>query len=359
MTSRWRTALHHPTTSLVAKSAIAAGGAFWLGSYVPGELGEYRYYAALGAYSMIYPAVSDSFRQAARAMSAILLGASLAVLVQLTAWTNPLTVALVVGSGVWLGTARWFRDQSTWLPVVALFVLAVGGAQPEGYAAAYVVQILLGAVVGLVVNFVLFPPLPTYELEVSMVELRRTLVSQFRGLASALEGDGAEGDDGEGARADLRELAPARERVRRAIDQAKRARRGNPRASRATTAHHALFDLGEALQRCSTIVESMALVILERRGEVAPDRSLRDAAVALLADLGELFDSAGEGPPAEERVEKVKLRVQDLLARSDSPEAHADETRYVAGAVAVTARDCVTAFVAAQRRSGPEAAQPT
>lgn len=366
--TRWRAAVHHPLTSLVGKSALAAGSAFWLGSFLPGELGEYRYYAALGAYSVIYPAVSDSLRQAARAMAAVLLGVVIAMVVQLAAWTNPLTVAVAVGVAVGLGAVRWLRDQASWVPVVALFVLAVGGARPEGYAAGYVAQLLLGALVGLAVNFLVFPPLPVHELESSILSLRQLLVLQLRALASAVAagrapgagtGTGSAASVGGPAGPDLRELVPARERVRRAVAEARRARQGNPRASRSTRIHLAFFDLGEALQRCSVDVESVARVMQDRGAEVARNDRLREETVTLLGGLADLLDLAVNDEPEDERVEAVSRQVTAILELVDSPALRGDETRYVVGSVAISARSCLEAFVAAQRRAGPDATRWT
>lgn len=353
----WRAAVHHPLTSLVGKSALAAGSAFWLGSFLPGQLGEYRYYAALGAYSVIYPAVSDSLRQAARTMTAVLLGVAIAMAMQLAAWTNPATVAVAVGVAVWLGAVRWLRDQASWVPVVALFVLAVGGARPEGYAAGYVAQLMLGALVGLAVNFLVFPPLPVHELESSILALRVQLVQQLRSLASwvAEESVALEPGAAEEGGADLTELVPARERVRKAIDEARRARQGNPRARRSTRVHRAFFDLGEALQRCSVDVESVARVMQDRVDGVAREERLREETVTLLNGLADLLDQPVTDEPDDERVEAVNQQIAAILEVVDSPALRGDEARYVVGSVAISARSCLEAFVAAQRRAGPDA----
>lgn len=346
-----RMAWHHPVSALAAKSAVAAGLAFWAGGLLPGDLGEYRYYAALGAYTVMYPSVSDSLTQAARAAVAVLLGALLAMVLQLTAWTNPATVGLAVGLGVLLGAWRWLRDQATWVPVVALFVLAVGGARPEGYVRAYVVQIVLGALVGTAVNFVAFAPLPVHELQKSTSALRRELARQLRAVANALADDG--GSRAEDVLAGLPDVSPARERVRLAIAQARSARKGNPRASRSAHIHRALFDLGETLQRCSTSVESMAVVILDPGAQPLTD-DLRRRTADLMTSLATLFEAEGE-VPEEGHVSAARAAVDGLI-ESVEDGGGGRESRYVAGAAAVSGLRCLEAFVTAQRRSGADAA---
>lgn len=345
-------AWHHPVTALAAKSAIAAGLAFWLGGLLPGDLGEYRYYAALGAYSVIYPSVSDSVVQGARAVVGVLLGALLAMGLQLTAWTNPVTVALAVGLGVVVGAWRWLRDQTTWVPIVALFVLAVGGARPEGYVEAYVVQIVLGAVVGTVVNFVAFAPLPLHELQTSTSALRRELARQLRAVANALADESGRREDT--VLATLPDVGPARERVRLAIAEARSARRANPRAPRTAHIHRALFDLGETLQRCSTAVESMAIVILDPHAPELPD-DLRRRMADLMTSLATLFEADGDEVPDERHVTGARRAVDGLIEAVEAEDGAGRESRYVAGAAAVSGLRCLEAFVTAQRRSGADA----
>ena len=344
---------HHPTTALAVKSAAAAGLAFWLGGLVPGDVDEYRYYAALGAYTVMYPSVSDSLTQAARAVVAVILGALLAMGLQLAAWTNPITVGLAIGLGVLLGAWRWLRDQTSWVPLVALFVLAVGGTEPEGYVAGYVLQILLGAVVGAAVNFVAFTPLPVHELRSATTALRHELSVQLQAVADALaeEGEGPAED----VLAELPDVGPARERVRVAIAQARSALKGNPRAPGAAHIHRALFDLGETLQRCSTSVESMAVVILDPHATPLAD-DLRHRTAALLTSLATLFDDVEDGVPHERQVELTRERVDQLVAAVEAENDEGGrESRWVAGAVAVSGLRCLEAFVTAQRRSGQDA----
>jgi len=348
-------ALHHPLTALSLKSAVAAGAGFWVGSLLPGDIGHYHYYAALGAFSVIYPTVTDSLQHAARTLAAVMLGAAIAVVLQLAAWTNPLTAALAVGVGVAFGSLGWIRAQGSWTPVVALFVLAIGGAVPEGYATGYVVQILVGAVVGIVANFLLFTPLPVYELEAAVRGLRRELAHQLRDVVTGLEAQDRDSADRTLDR--LPQLTPARERVRSAIAEGRRARRGNPRARRATSVHRALFDLGEALQRCSSSVEALAVVMLERDDAAPLGEGLRARTVTLLDALARLFELPDGMAPDGVVVQEVRREITALLDDVESEDFPHRESRFVAGAAAVSARRCLHAFVAAYDRSGRDAAE--
>ena len=57
---------------------------------------------------MFYPTVSDSLKEAARTVVAIMLGVTIALIVQWAAWQSALTVALVVLlGGAFGGSACW------------------------------------------------------------------------------------------------------------------------------------------------------------------------------------------------------------------------------------------------------------
>jgi hypothetical protein len=61
--------------------------------------------------------------------------------------------ALLLGAG--LGALPGLGEQRSWVPIVALVVLVVGGSRPVDYAAAYVGLTALGALCGVAVNLAL------------------------------------------------------------------------------------------------------------------------------------------------------------------------------------------------------------
>ena len=183
--------LRRPRLQLVLKASLAAALAWQIGSAVPGSLSEYAYYAPLGAISVIYPAVTDSVREAARAVVAIGLGIAVAMAIQWVAWPNALTVGLVVAAGTALGGWSWLGEQRSWVPVVGLFVLVLGGAETGTYAAGYVGQIGLGALVGLAVNVLVLPPLSLYDVRRTVSEVRGRVADQLCAMADLLEQSGS------------------------------------------------------------------------------------------------------------------------------------------------------------------------
>ena len=190
---RGRTArvLHHPVTVLAMKTGVAAGLAFLVGGLLPEPMGAYNYYAAMGAISVVLPALVDSLQAALRTVLAILLGIGVAFVLQLLASTSWWVVGLAIGLSVVVAALPVLRNEASWVPLVALFVLAFGGEDPRLFALGYLVQVPLGALIGLAVNYVLVAPLPIHDLEMGLQHYRLALRDQVRQLASAVEsGDG-------------------------------------------------------------------------------------------------------------------------------------------------------------------------
>src|SRR4051812_23536540 len=63
---------------LALKTAIAATAAWFLGGFIPGELGEFSYYAPLGALVSLTPTLMDSVRSSLQTLIGLGLGIGLA-----------------------------------------------------------------------------------------------------------------------------------------------------------------------------------------------------------------------------------------------------------------------------------------
>jgi hypothetical protein len=370
-----RRLVHLPLFSLATKSAVAAGAAYWIGAHLPEPMGDSAYYASLGAVSVIYPAVTDSVREAMRALSAMALGVALAVFMQWVSWANWLTVGIVIGVATALGGIRWFAGQRTWIVTAGLFVLTVGGDDPTIFLEGYLTQLPLGAAVGLLVNFLVMPPLPLHDVAVSVESMRAQLVVHLRSISEMLSQEELPEIDAWHKR--LRSLGPMRERMRAAALQARRAQRLNPRAKRVRPAFQALMERVEGVEQCSALVDVAGSLMLEG-DQVATwvnDAALRRATSTTLAHVAEVLDDvAGIPPLAEDSPSRSQWLDSVLAAQDDLPEWYAADTparrfaraersidalleevhrstfadlesRYVAGSVALAARTCIETFV--------------
>ncbi|MEW1804931.1 FUSC family protein [Pseudarthrobacter sp. NPDC080039] len=212
---------------LAAKAALAAGLAFAIAPHMPGAASHYAYYAPLGALVAMYHNVAGSVRQGLQALAGLAVGIGLAFILVSIAEPSPLTVALFMGIGVLLGGLPGIGSGSDWIPTAALLVLLVGGRNAEDFSYGYLVQMAAGVVVGIAVNFLIFPPLHLSAAASSLVDLRQALGRQLTDMAAALKEKWPPEHEDWSRRSD--ELSEAASSVRHLVKEADASRRANPR----------------------------------------------------------------------------------------------------------------------------------
>ena len=174
-----------PRVAMSVKTAVAAAIAWMVVQPMPGVADSYPYYAPLGAVVAISTAAVGSFRQSAQSLLAILLGAGVALVVDLVLDMGVATLALVVAAGTLLAGWRAVGAMASWVPISGLFVLILGQNAPGRYVVAYVGLTALGTLVGIGVNL-LFPSLPLTPAQITLRKLRATLADQLEDLAGGL-----------------------------------------------------------------------------------------------------------------------------------------------------------------------------
>lgn len=313
-----RTWARHPRLGLAVKAALAASLAWALVQLVPGPAADYPYYAPLGALIATSTTLTGSVREAMQAVTAISLGAAVALTADALAGPNLLTIALVVGVGVLL--AGWPRlgDARSWLPSSALFVLIIGNGNPTGYVLGFAGLTLLGALVGLAVTAA-FPPLPLAPAQTQLRFLRDTLADQLDDLADGLRQElppTAEGWQGR-----TRTIDPVLAQMRAAVDQAREAQRGNRRARRYADHMQQQVRQARALERLTLLVEELTDVLADtERAEferVALGPTLRPTAARTLGALAGALRS----------VEAETAEPASLRSTEEALEAFRDEVR--------------------------------
>ncbi len=356
------------------KAALACGLAFYLGSLMPAPIDDYKYYAALGAFTVVGLVLADSVKESLQVFGAVAVGVAVAVLVQSVSWTNSVTVALTVAIGYLLGVTRLFGVQRTWAPLAGLFVLAAGGPDPEPMALGYLVQLPMGALVGVLVNALLLAPLGEEDLEPASNHALRLLAHQMGNYAdllreqretteeAAADGPADPGDrgggGGEGPREEPREdhrddvvhanvvqLEDAQARLRAAVARARRAGRGNPRARLHASRQRAMLQRAEAVNRCSATLIATGVVL----GQASAPQDARGAALRKLAEdaLRHAGEILADPEAAQERPDLLLATEEsiDRMLREASAPAASDTLDHVLfGALAVTLQDCVETF---------------
>jgi len=233
--SGWtRSLLAQPRLLLAVKAALAAALAYWVAPHVPGVAAEYPYYAPLGAVIAMYPTIKASLRQGVQTLLGLVVGIGLATAVFSLQEGQPgvLAVAAVVGVGTLLAGIRWLGAGRDWVLTAGLFVLLLGGSSSASgdqadYSTGYVIQVGVGVVVGLAVNYLLVPPLYAGRADERLRRLQTSLADRTDDVAAVFEaGWPLEDDDWERR---VGELPGTLRRVRDAVQYADESRRLNPR----------------------------------------------------------------------------------------------------------------------------------
>ena len=336
--SRARDLLREPWVQRGVRAALAAALAWQVAVLLPAELAEYAYYAPLGAVIAAHPTVADSAAATWRTVFAILLGFALAVVVHrfTTALPVGLTIALIVALAVAIEQWRVLGEHASWVSFAAVLMLTVGTDDPARYAVAYAGLTLLGAVIGVLVTTVLFPPLQLTTAVRRIGTTRALLARQLHDMAEALR-------EGEVPSPDVwrrqgRALETALDRMRVAEGLVERARLANPRARRRGGTAEEIREEARALDRVAVLVDDLTTLVVEfqphRRGLDRMDGGTGWVLADALDGLARVVRAAGgEERAAALRVADVALHRLTALLRSS--EIADDEGFFALGAVTV------------------------
>ncbi|CEA08313.1 hypothetical protein BN1051_01653 [Arthrobacter saudimassiliensis] len=304
--------LRYTRLQLALKATIAVGIAWTIAPHVPGVASHYPYYAPLGALVSMYPTVSGSFRTGMQTLAGLVVGMALALIALLFGNPNVWTISLIVGLGVLLAGLPRLGAGRDYLPVAALFVLVLGGDDPDGYSFGYGVQMLVGVAVGLTVNAVVFPPLHLNGAVNGLVSLRNSLARQLQDMAAALRETWPPEHEEWSQREN--QLDSLTREVREAVELADSSRHGNIRSRRYRRDFDADYRALRAMERATRHVKDMTEVLTD-----AIWRSPRDVAVpaALAEPLADAVEAAAQAVEAWDSEGEVhgaaRQAVQDLI----------------------------------------------
>ena len=232
----------------VAKSAAATIAA-WLiaGWLVPGHL---PVFAAIAALLVVQPSVNQSFAKAVERSIGVIAGVVIAVLLSLAlgglSWVVLLAVvvAMVVA---WAFKAT--TPTANQVAISAMLVLALGSSSPD-YAVDRIIETLIGAVIGFVVNVAVVPPVHIAPVRRDLALLGAELAARLDRLAEALPRETSPQRLQE-LLLEARLLRPMRDAADASLSAGEESLTLNPRGSR----HRAeLTTMRELLDRLSPIV---------------------------------------------------------------------------------------------------------
>lgn len=342
--------LSHPRWSLAIKGALAATLAWFVGTLAPAPFSEYPYYAPLGAVLATTGTVVRSVRESVQTVAAVLLGAAIALAVDLVPIPGPLEVGVVVGIAFLCVGWRVFGDMGSWAVNSAIFVLVLGDGEGLGYVGSYAGLIVVGAAIGIAVNLLL-PSLPLTPSEVALARLRDELAEQVEALATGLEDRGTLDPDAWEDR--RRGLIPTIESARAAVGQMREASRANRKVRRTgyrdwvASQTRRAGALGTAAEVVDEIVRLLVEWERDGREDVALGRQLRPtfattlrafAAALRVAETRDAANGSDGGSAAQEAADAVR-RLDESLdeLRGQVREARRtfEQDYFVAGALVI------------------------
>ena len=168
----------------VVKSAVATVAAWLLaGVLFPGAL---PVFAAIAALLVVQPSLNQSLSKAVERSVGVIAGVVIASVLALAFGQETWVVlAAVVAALILAWLLRMTTGTSNQVAISAILVLALGAATPQ-YAVDRVLETILGAAIGFIVNLLLVPPVALEPAHRAIDALGDELAESLERLASAL-----------------------------------------------------------------------------------------------------------------------------------------------------------------------------
>ena len=252
----------------VAKASIATIAA-WLvaGWLIPGPL---PVFAAIAALLVVQPSVNQSLGKAIERSIGVILGVVIATGLSLAFGQSTWIILVAVVVAMLVAWAlKMTPGTSNQVAISAMLVLALGASSPE-YALDRVLETLIGAAIGIIVNALVVPPVAVAPAREEVARLGAELAASADRLAEALEGARTR-PELEALMIEARLLRPMRDAADAAIAAGEESLTLNPRRS---THREELAALRELLDLLGPIVTQ--LIGMTRAFADHYDRALHD-----------------------------------------------------------------------------------
>jgi len=269
----------------------------------------------------MYETVASGLQRVASVLAGVLIAVGVATYVGLTWWSlgGVIAASLIIGRLLRLGA------QLLEVPISAMLVLAVGGA--EGAALERVYETLIGAGVGIAVNAVIAAPLYVQPASDALAELAERMAEFLRRLADQL-GEGWSREAADRMLNEARRLGEEVTRADRTLARAQDSARLNPRAAQAREAQPRLRIGLTGLERTYVTIRNLSRSLLDRtyfvpseQAETVYDGRVRAALAQVLeaaADAIEHVSAVTSGTEAQDAARtEVERRLSELHRRRD------------------------------------------
>ena len=235
----------------------------------------------------MFETVASGVQRVASVVAGVLIAVGVATFVGLTWWS----LGVVVAASLVIGRLLRLGEHLLEVPISAMLVLAVGGA--EGAALNRVSETLIGACVGVAVNALIAAPLYVQPASDALGELAERMATFLAQLADQL-GQGWSRDAADRMLNDARRLGGEVTRVDHVLTRAQVSARLNPRG---TQAREALPRLGIALtglEHTYVTIRNLCRSLLDRTFFVPDDQAETVYDAQVLGALGQVLRAAAD-----------------------------------------------------------------
>jgi hypothetical protein len=205
----------------------------------------------------MYETVASGLQRVASVVAGVLIAVGVATWVGLTWWS----LGLVVAASLVIGRLLHLGPHLLEVPISAMLVLAVGGA--EGPALDRVYETLIGAGVGVAVNVVIAAPLYVQPASDALGELAERMATFLRQLADQL-GTGWSRESADRMLNDARLLGDEVDHADRTVARAQDSARFNPRVAQAREALPRLRTGLTGLEHTYVTIRNLCRSLLDR-----------------------------------------------------------------------------------------------
>ena len=211
---------------------------------------ELPIFAAIAALLVVQPSVNQSFGKAIERSVGVIAGVVIASFIGLFASNQAWVILLAIVVSIFFGWAfKLTPGSANQIPISAMLVLAIGAATP-GYAVDRILETLIGAALGVIINVLIVPPVVLAPAERDVELLASELAASLERLADALTNPQSR-QQLDGVMIQARLLRPMRDAAAASVRQGEESLTLNPRQSAHRTR---LLDMHQLLNRLSPMV---------------------------------------------------------------------------------------------------------
>lgn len=285
--------------------------------------GTFPVFGAIAALLVVAPSVNQSFSKALERSVGVIIGVVVGSVIGMVLGDESIVVLLAIVTAIAVGWAgRLTPASAVQIPISAMLVLSVGAVTPN-YAFNRILETLIGAAVGVVINLVIVPPVVLAPAERAVGDLTAQLAAALDDLADALQAPVSP------ARLDellinARLLLIMQRKAEEAIATGEESLLLNPRRSAHRDRLRSLDSVMPRLARVVTRVRGMTRTVHDLYdGALVREPTIADIAVQLhraAHDLRLLVQSAVDVPEPEAITDQLPALTAPLVIVTAHPE---------------------------------------